>query len=185
MMSDAVLIQAHRAGDPEAIPTLMSRYHSALMGMLSNRVGREAEDVYQETWTKVSQSLHTYDERGTFKAWLFQIARHLIIDHHRRRNSRIQLVSDADNPTPTLPFLQTPEQPLVAAEVQRCVQASLARLDQATTEVFRMRIDEHLPFKSIAELQGVPLSTALGRMHRALKRIRADLIAAQLLEDNP
>ena len=185
MMSDALLIQAHRAGDPNAIPALMSRHQPALMGMLVNRVGREAEDLYQETWVKVSQSLDTYDERGTFKAWLFQIARRLIIDHHRRRTSRIELVSDADQPTPSLPFLQTPDQPLVAAEVHRCFQASLDALDAPTAEVVRMRLEQNIPFKTIAAHQGVPLSTALGRMHRALKQIRANLIAAKLLEDQP
>jgi RNA polymerase sigma-70 factor (ECF subfamily) len=185
MMSDAALIQAHQAGDPHAISALMARYQAALMGMLVNRVGREAEDIYQETWTKVSQSLDTYDEQGAFKSWLFQIARRLIIDHHRRRSARIQLVSDPHAPSPSLPFMQTPEQPLVAAQVHRCFQASLEAMDAPTAEVVRLRLEQHIPFKTIAEQQGVPLSTALGRMHRALKRIRADLIAAHLLEDTP
>ena len=42
------------------------------MGMLVNRVGREAEDLYQETWVKVSQSLHTYDERGPSRPGCFR-----------------------------------------------------------------------------------------------------------------
>ena len=92
MMSDALLIQAHNAGDPNAISTLMQRYQHALMGMLVNRVGSDAEDLYQETWVRVSDNLPQYDERGSFKAWLFQIARRLVIDHHRRRNARIKTV---------------------------------------------------------------------------------------------
>ncbi len=183
MMSDAALIQAHHAGDPQAIPALMARYRTALMGMLVNRVGREAEDLYQETWARVSQSLHSYDERGTFKSWLFQVARRLIIDHHRRRSARIHMVSDAANPTPSPPVRSSPDQSRLAADVHRCYQATLASLDAPTREVVHLRLDAHLSFKEIAQRQGVPINTALGRMHRALRRIRADMIAAQLIEE--
>ena len=65
------------------------------------------------------------------------------------------------------------------------LQAALDALDAPTAEVVRMRLEQNIPFKTIAAHQGVPLSTALGRMHRALKQIRADLIAAKLLEDQP
>ena len=182
MMSDATLIQAHRAGDPCAISTLMERYKSALMGMLVNRVGPDAEDLYQETWIRVSRNIGTYNEQGSFKAWLFQIARRLVIDHHRRQTARIRLVYGETIAEPNASSSNRPDQNIRAAEVHAVFATALTDLDAATAEVVRMRIVDNTPFKIIADHQGVPINTALGRMHRGLKRIREALIAAELIE---
>ena len=183
MMSDAALIQAHQAGDTEAIGTLMARHHGILMGMLVNRVGGEAEDLYQETWIRVNKGLHAYDEQGNFKAWLFQIARRLIIDHHRRRGARVVLVQTADVMSPLAVDTHQPDQALIAADIHHSVETALNALEPATAEVIRLRLDQRMPFKDIAAHQGVPLNTTLGRMHRGLKRIRAALIADELITE--
>ena len=86
-MDDASLITAHQTGDPAALSMLMRRHQSGLMGFLTLRVGTEAEDLYQETWTRVAKALPSYRDQGTFKAWLYQIARRLIIDLRRRRGA--------------------------------------------------------------------------------------------------
>ncbi len=182
MMSDSSLIQAHYAGDPEAISTLMVRYRKALMGMLVNRVGSDAEDLYQETWVRVTRNLKTYDERGSFKAWLFQIARRLVIDHHRRRQARIQTVSTSSGHE--LPSIRqhSPDHVLMAAEVQQVYLDVLSQLDKPTADVVKMRLTGNKTFKEIASHQGVSINTALGRMHRGLGRIREALISAELIE---
>ena len=182
MMSDSTLIQAHQAGDPCAISTLMERHQNSLMGMLINRVGSDAEDLFQETWVRVSNNLNEYDDRGSFKAWLFQIARRLVIDHYRRKKARIHTISSQDK-VHALPVSRLhPEQGLMAADVHAVFLDALAQLDEATAEVVRMRLEDHISFKEIAAHQGVSINTALGRMHRGLKRIRASLIAAELIE---
>ena len=183
MMSDSALIQAHQAGDADAIGTLMARYQAILMGMLVNRVGREAEDLYQETWVRASNGLHAYDEQGNFKAWLFQIARRLVIGHHRRRCARVELVHSKEGLTPSTVDTLQPDQLLIAADVHRSFEQALAVLNAPTAEVVRLRLLNNMPFKDIAAHQGVPLNTALGRMHRGLKRIREALIADQLILD--
>ena len=152
------------------------------MGMLVNRVGSDAEDIYQEVWIRVSRSLNQYDEQGSFKAWLFQIARRLVIDHHRRQGARIRLVHTDGNFKPAQAHTSHPDQNLMATELHEVFLSALSHLDAPTAEVVRMRLQDNTPFKLIAEHQGVPLNTALGRMHRGLKRIRKSLIAAELIE---
>lgn len=182
MMSDALLIQAHNAGDPNAISTLMQRYQHALMGMLVNRVGSDAEDLYQETWVRVSDNLTQYDERGSFKAWLFQIARRLVIDHHRRRNARIKTVQTSNASDPIQISHHRPDHTLDAVEIHHAYLTALAELDPATAEVVNMRLKEQTPFKVIAEHQGVSINTAIGRMHRGLRQIRETLIEVELIK---
>jgi RNA polymerase sigma-70 factor (ECF subfamily) len=178
-MDDANLISAHRSGDAQAIAALMDRHGGVLMGFLSNRAGSEAEDLYQETWMRVTKGLESYNEQGSFKSWLFQIARRLLIDHHRRRGARVQLVLTEAHPVPVAS--NQPDQSLAAQQVGAVFSQTLEAMDPQMAQVVRMRLLEGVPFKEIAARQGVPLNTALGRMHRAMNRIRLALIAGGLL----
>ena len=100
VMSDSALILAHRSGDDSAFTVLMDRHRDPVMGFLVNRVGDDAEDLFQETWTRVNLGLDQYQDAGSFRAWLFQIARRLVIDHYRRKSTRVQLVLPSGTPTP-------------------------------------------------------------------------------------
>lgn len=179
-MNDAHLINAHLSGDSSALPLLMNRHRAPLMGFLVNRVGAEAEDLYQETWNKAIGALPRYRDQGTFRAWLLQIARRLIIDHHRRCGARIQLL-----PTEAPPDIHneiTPYQHAATRQLSHATDAALAALSADVAAVVRMRLIDHLPFNEIALRQRIPLNTALGRMHRGLRQIRRALERDGLLD---
>ena len=172
-MTDAHLITAHLSGDPEALPTLIARHRDPLMGFLAARVGTDAEDLYQETWNRAVTALPRYRDQGTFRAWLLQIARRLIIDHHRRRGARIHLL-----PTDTPPDVRseaTPYHHTATRQLSQATDAAMASLKPEIAAVVRMRLVDNLPFSEIARIQRVPLNTALGRMHRGLRHIRRAL----------
>ena len=151
------------------------------MGFLSNRVGRDAEDLHQETWSRAARALPTYHEKGSFKAWLYQIARRLIIDHRRRAGARIQLVLGQDSAVKTQPTSAQPDQSMAAQQVAEVLQEALEKMSPEMAQVVRLRLIEGVPFKEIAARQDAPLNTVLGRMHRALQRLRKDLITAELI----
>ncbi len=180
-MDDAALIAAHQTGDTRAMGTLIDRHGGVLMGFLVARVGEEAEDMYQETWSRAAKGLAHYNEQGSFRAWLFQIARRQLIDQHRRRGARVQLVLVDDTTRPSPSHTAQPDQALAAADVGRSLEQTLQSMETNMAQVVRWRLIDGLPFHEIAQRQGVPLNTALGRMHRALKRIRHDLIEAGLM----
>jgi len=181
-MSDALLVSAHKAGDSQAIGTLMDRHKDSLMGFLVNRVGRDAEDLYQETWVRVSTRLESYDERGSFRSWLFQVARRLVIDHHRRSNARISTVSAGSETLEGAAHFLQPDQEIGAAQMAAVFQQVLDAMEPTMAEVVRWRLFDNLTFKEIAMRQGVPLNTALGRMHRGLNQIRDALTQHQLID---
>ncbi len=178
-MDDAHLIAAHLSGDPGALSVLMDRHGAPLMGFLASRVGGEAEDLFQETWSRAEKALPRYRHQDAFRAWLFQIARRQIIDHHRRRQSRIRLQSQAHPPDTAT--TDTPESHCTARQLSLATEQALAALAPPVAEVVRLRLIAGVPFREIARRQGVPLNTALGRMHRGLKQIRQHLVAGGLL----
>ena len=182
VMSDSALILAHHSGDMSAFPTLMERHRDPLMGFLVNRVGEDAEDLFQETWSRVGSNLHSYNEIGSFRSWVFTIARRLVIDHHRRKSARITLVLPADTTTPTSIDHTQPFNNVAASDIAAAFNEALDSMTAPAAEVVRLRLIDGLSFKAIAAHQGVPMNTALGRMHRGLKQIRATLEQRGLIE---
>lgn len=182
VMSDATLILAHQSGDQTAFQSLMERHRDSVMGFLVNRVGDDAEDLFQETWHRVGRHIDTYEECGTFRAWVFQIARRLVIDHHRRKSARIQTVNDPTDPTPSAADHTIPDQSLEADQLMHAIAEVMSTLPPPTAEVLRLRLFDGWTFRAIADHQCVPLNTALSRMHRGLSRMRTVLMNRELID---
>src|SRR2546427_13170162 len=68
--------------DPDVLDRLIEQYQYRLFRYLIYVTGNKerAEDFFQETWIRVLERGHQYDGKSKFEAWLFAIARHLVID---------------------------------------------------------------------------------------------------------
>src|SRR5215468_4502434 len=73
--------------DPELLDLLIEQYQFRLYRYLVYLTGNRerAEDFFQETWVRVLERGHQYDGKWKFEAWLFAIARNLVLDWHRRK----------------------------------------------------------------------------------------------------
>lgn len=174
---DTALLTAWRDGDGHAFGALVERHRGPLMGFLGRRVGQDAEELHQEVWTRVARATGiAFPDDARFRAYLYTTARHLVVDHHRRRSARPELVF------PELPaqgaVVPTVESSIAWQRLWADVHAALDKLSPPTAEVVRLRLVEDLSFAQIAQRQGAPLNTVLGRMHRGLKDLRAALADA-------
>ena len=110
-------------------------------------------------------------------AWMWQIARNLLIDFRRKRKPNISLdAAEEEEDQPLLETLIAPDaSPREVAErtdlARRAMQA-VGKLPAVQREVFLMRIQGDLPFNEIAQVLQIPLNTALGRMHDATTRLK-------------
>ncbi|HEX8882836.1 MAG TPA: RNA polymerase sigma factor, partial [Candidatus Acidoferrum sp.] len=73
--------------DPDLLDRLIEQYQYRLFRYLMYITGDQAraEDFFQETWIRVLERGHQYDGKSKFEAWLFAIARHLVIDWQRTK----------------------------------------------------------------------------------------------------
>src|SRR5436190_14812579 len=73
--SDEALVAALCAGDETAFEWLIDRYQHAMLRVAALYVANQsvAEEVVQETWLAVLQSLHRFEGRSTLKTWIFRI----------------------------------------------------------------------------------------------------------------
>lgn len=170
------------------LPTLdarIRRYDTELRSFLERRAPGDGEELAQEVWLRLARALPHCPTDEAFRAYAYTTARRLLVDHHRRRAARVALVPLAGGEDPRAP--DATDGPARAADVLAVVERTLATLKPEVAEVFRVRTSSDVSFREIALRQGVPLNTALGRMHQASQRIRAALAEAGLLptEEQP
>lgn len=101
---DLKLWRRAAAGDKSALSVIYSRHADLLFAFIYHRVADsvcDTEEIWQETWLAVLQTLPTYRGRSGFFTWLCSIACHKIADHYRRQGRE-----------PTRPFSSVSEQRL-------------------------------------------------------------------------
>lgn len=183
-MDDAALFEAyHRKGDDRAFAEMMSRHAAPLMRYIRGLLGAEhaqVDDVFQETWIRLIDNGDKW-HGGSLRAWLTRIAHNLIIDQLRRTKPSVSLDEEPETGESFAERLVSSELPpdlvLEGVEAADYVAGRVAELPPAQRAVFLMRVVEGLSFKAIAEVLEIPLNTALGRMHYAVSRLRAELLA--------
>jgi RNA polymerase sigma-70 factor (ECF subfamily) len=85
-LSDEELALRAQQGCAASLDQLLRRYQVPVVHFLRHRGARaDAEDLLQETFLRVFTRLEQYSPRWPFRTWVFTIARHVSINHHRRR----------------------------------------------------------------------------------------------------
>ena len=177
--TDDMLVARYSEGDNKAFDELLARYQSKIYNyiLFTVRSQEVAEDLFQETFMKAIVTIQQgrYAADGRFGSWLTRIAHNLVIDTFRtERNENtisndeceVDLLNDADLCDDNVETQMVNDQTL--ADVRRLVDA----LPTNQREVVYMRYYQDLSFKEIAEITGVSINTALGRIRYALLNMR-------------
>ena len=167
--------------DPDLLDRLIEQYQYRLFRYLVYITGNKerAEDFFQETWIRVLERGHQYDGKSKFEAWLFAIARHLVIDWQRSKKAlSLDSLTDPEQENP-LQFANeketSPLHQVLSHEMQENVQASLSQIPAIYREVLVLRFQEELQIEEMAGVLSVPLSTVKSRLYRGLEALRSVL----------
>ena len=191
-MTDDMLVTLYLEGNNSAFDALLNRHQDRLFNYIFFLVrSREvAEDIFQETFVKAITTLQQgrYQNDGKFSAWITRIAHNLVIDQFRvERNENTvsndemeyDILNDAKLSEGNI------ENRMVNEQVLKDVRALIDELPDCQREVVFMRYYQDLSFKDIADMTGVSINTALGRMRYAvlnMRRIAAEKCISLALE---
>jgi RNA polymerase sigma-70 factor, ECF subfamily len=179
--SDSDLLQRCRAGDQAAWRDLVARHTRRVFNVAYRFVGRvdEAEDLTQEVFIKVYQSLDRYRQsEGSFTTWLTTVARNQVIDNYRRR--REEKRRRLENPE-ILDVIASPEEgPLRGLERDERVEfvrRGLRALPADLREPLILCDLQGLPYEEVASILRLPLGTVKSRINRGRLELARRLLA--------
>lgn len=179
-MTDEELALSYAAGSNRAFDELLSRTQEKLFSyiLFVVREREVANDIFQETFVKVIVRLQQqkYTSSGKFSAWIMRIAHNAIMDWYRDRRSAQLVEPTPDNNlaaiNPKNVLDNNRENQYVNEQILADVRRLMDNLPATQREVVYMRFYQELSFKEIAELTGVSINTALGRMRYAVMNLR-------------
>ncbi len=177
--TDEQLVAAYASGDNEAFDALLLRHKSRLFTYIVQMVRDRdlADDIFQETFVKAITTIRQgrYSAFGKFSAWITRIARNLAIDSFRAEKSEATVSTDDTN----FDVLnrrelseETVEDAMIDLQIEHDVRRLVDELPEPQREVLMMRFYKNFSFKEIAEMTGVSINTALGRMRYAILNMR-------------
>jgi RNA polymerase sigma factor (sigma-70 family) len=166
-LSDARLVARCREGDQAAWAELVnrfSRYVYAIIGQGFGLRAENAEDVFQEVFTRTYQHLDRLRDDEAIRPWIAQLTRRLCIDHLRGA-SREQLTDEQVEPAELDETLSTLEEALSVHE-------ALAGLPEHCQEILDRFFARDESYQTIGAALDIPSGTIASRISRCLGKLR-------------
>lgn len=171
---DAELIARAQGGEVEAFGQLYERYLDPIYRYIRTRVDSDAdaEDLCETVFVRSFEALDRYEDQGhPYSAFLYRLARNLLVDHYRSQRPEIEL----DQPGLERHAATTIDRQLDDREQLRKIAATVAKLPEDYQEVIRLRVVLEFPTADVAEWMERSPGAVRVLLHRALNALREGL----------
>lgn len=161
-----------------ACTQLYLRHSPKLQAFLSRHVpAGDRDDLHQAIWSRIWQKLPELFYGGDFRAWLFTIARHCVVDQSRKQapNTLHDMHSVPDRWTPSADEQLAEEESM--DQLRRC----LGRLDPQSRQIMIARMTG-TSYAEICAATGLPSLKAHKQFHRAKRQLARCLKGALLCD---
>jgi RNA polymerase sigma-70 factor (ECF subfamily) len=174
MSDDEGLFHAWRQGDRAAGQTLIAHHAPALERFFASKLPDQVDDLVQHTFLVCTEASTVFRGDGSFRAFLFGIARNVLHEHIRRR------VRDGSQ---AIDFSQSSIMDVApgvatlthARDQQRVLLLALRQIPIDLQLILELHYREDMPIDELAKQLNVPTGTVKSRLHRA-RRLVAELL---------
>lgn len=157
-------------GDAEAFHVVyihtMHAVYGFLLSILNNK--EDAEDLMQETYIKVREHAHTYQEQGKPLAWILTIARNLA--YMRLREKKKTVFTEIKETDVSMEFSY-----VTNTEDKMVLEAAFQVLNSEEKQIVILHAVSGLKHKEIGQILKKPLPTVLSKYNRALKKLKKEI----------
>lgn len=182
--TEALLIGDLREGDMAALAILVEKYKRLVyrVAIQITKNHEDANDVMQDTFLKVHESIHGFRNESAFETWLYRIvvnhATNVVKRRERRRESPLSVASETDIRQEFKRKVDLANNPHLNAEkkeLQKWVTEAVNSLPLKHRTVVLLHEFEGLTHAEIASVLNCSEGTVRSRLHYARKKLRAFL----------
>ncbi|MET0370724.1 MAG: RNA polymerase sigma factor [Sphingobium sp.] len=145
---------------------------SWLSRQLSN--GADIDDVVQDIWVRLCGRDADQPAIGNARAYMFQTARSVLADRHRRASVRMRdrhgELTELDHPVEEV----TPERVLMGKQQVLTVSQRIGMLPERTRDIFLLNRFDQMSYRDIAAATGLSVSAVEKHMMKALRFLMND-----------
>ena len=173
MIADIDLVRDVKAGNRKAFAELVSRHQKAIyrLALRFTRDHGTAEDIVQDSFVKAYQALNSFEERSSFKSWLFRIAINTSKNKLRSIGS-----DDVDIEDVTIAVESKTEAEFEFKETHGFINEVVQKLPERQKLALTLRVFEDLSFQEIAQIMDCPYDTAKANFRHAVLKLKKVLI---------
>lgn len=177
------LIRRCQEGDKVAFAQLVRANQQMVFNLLHRLIPdwMDLEDIAQDVWVKVYQSISKMKNYASFKTWLHRIAVNTYYDKMRKFGHRVEIsldepINDDENQIIDIPDTKLlPEDLILNAEWKNYVEEKIKALPEQHRLIIVMRDVQNLSYDEIAEVTGLSLGTVKSRIARAREKLVSEL----------
>jgi RNA polymerase sigma-70 factor, ECF subfamily len=176
LQDEESLVRRAQEKDSQAFAELYEAYFDRIYRYVAVRIRNEteAEDLTQQVFMKLLQSIFSYQSRGIpFSAWLYRIAHNLVIDFYRQQSKKATVDIDG------LPLPAGEEDPQNMMEKRYNVEEikkATRQLTEAQQEVLALRFTSELSIAECASIMGKSEGAIKALQHAAVQALRKALV---------
>lgn len=150
-----------------SIEQIWLEYKNSLRAFLTTKISNPAdvEELLQDTLLKTHLNIHHLQDQRSLKAWLFQIAHHVIVDFYRRQNKHVEI--ELDN------IISQQENKTVKAELIKCIEPFLQAMPEEEADLIRKIDLEGYSQKEEALKLNISYSTYKSRLQKSRSKLKA------------
>ncbi len=176
---DEWLVLKCQSGDKEALSSLIEKWHHKVLSQAYFQIkdNEGAQDVVQEVWSAVINSIHKLKEPAKFKSWLYRIVYVKSIDWIREKQ---KVKKHLDKRWEVENELNAESKDETEANLQLILRALKDMNDQERLVIRLFYLESH-SLKSIAEILDMPIGSVKSKMFYARERLKK-LIKSKIYE---
>lgn len=169
-LSDQEVINMILNGDWNAFNRIVNRYRSPLFRLGLKLIGNlaQVDDIVQDTFIKAFKGLSKFENRSSFKSWIYQIFMNTLRNSLRGRKylaiDTMELAVESDN-----------EQKIQDQQIAQHLIQAIKLLPNKQKIAVTLRIYEDLSFEEIAQIMECPYDTAKANFRHGLIKLKTRL----------